>query len=81
MRIDRSPHPGFLENGQDPGGGPFPAYSAGKSWDEVLGKTSSEKKFHRNVPILSEQQLVDSGTVDRTTSSLSRRREHLVHGG
>ena len=39
-----------LKTAQDPVGGPFPAYSAGKSWDEVPGKTSSGKKFHRNVP-------------------------------
>ena len=38
-----------LKKAQDPVAGPFPAYSAGKSWDEVLGKTSSGKKFHRNV--------------------------------
>ena len=48
-----------LKTAQDPVEGPFPAYSAGKSWDEVPGKTSSGKKFHRNVATLSEQQLVD----------------------
>ena len=42
----------------------FPEYPSGKSWDEVLGKTGSGKKFHRNVPTLSEQQHVDSDTVD-----------------
>ena len=44
-RIDRSPHPGFLENGPRS----FPAYPGGKSWDEVPGKTGSGKKFYRNV--------------------------------
>ena len=55
-------------------------YPSGKSWDEVPGKMSSGKKFFHNaisgvdfaaqpyyvanVPISSEQQLVDSGTVD-----------------
>ena len=53
-----------LKTAQNPVGRPFPAYSAGKSWDEIPGKTSSGKKFHCNVPISSEQQLVDSGTVD-----------------
>ena len=53
-----------LKTAQDPDGRSFPAYLGGKSWDEVPAKTSSGKKFHRNVPILSEQQLVDSGTVD-----------------
>ena len=38
-----------LKTTQDPDGGPFPAYPAGKSWDEVPGKTGSGKKFHRNV--------------------------------
>ena len=38
-----------LKTAQDPVGGPFPAYSAGKSWDEVPGKSGSGKKFHRNV--------------------------------
>ena len=57
MGIDRSPHPDFLENGP------------GSSWRTIPsvfcpGKTSSGKKFHCNVPISSEQQLVDSGTVD-----------------
>ena len=59
---------------------PFPTYPSGNFWDEVLGKMSSGKKFFHNailgvdfaaqpyyvanVPISSEQQLVDSGTVD-----------------
>ena len=37
-----------LKTAQDSVGGPFPAYSAGKSWDEFPSKTSSGKKFHRN---------------------------------
>ena len=68
-------------------------YPSGKSWDEVPGKTSSGKKFHRNVATLSEQQLVDSDTVDPgwdgelMNNAISRadfafcRDEWQVHGG
>ena len=38
-----------LKTTQDPDGGPFPVYLAGKSGDEVAGKTGSGKKFHCNV--------------------------------
>ena len=54
----------FLKTAKDPDGGPYPVYPSGQSWDEVLGKMSSGKKFHHNVAIMSEQQLVDSDTVD-----------------
>ena len=38
-----------LKTAQDPVGRSFSAYPGGKSWDEVLGKTGSGKKFHHNV--------------------------------
>ena len=64
-RVDRSPHPGFLENGPGSNWRTIPSvFCRQVLMDEVPGKTSSGKKFCRNVPILSEQQLVDSGTVD-----------------
>ena len=50
-----------LKTAQDPDGGLFPVYLSGKSRDEVSGKTGSGKKFYHT---LSEQQLVDCGTVD-----------------
>ena len=53
-----------LKTTQDPDGGPFPAYPAGKSWDEVPGKTGSGKKFSAmsfREPI---SQPVDSDRVD-----------------
>ena len=53
-----------LKTAKDPDGGPYPVYPSSQSWDGVLGKMSSGKKFHRNVGISSEQQLVDSDTVD-----------------
>merc|ERR1719443_1938645 len=34
---------------KDPDNGPFPAYPAGKSWDEASGKTGSGKKFYHNI--------------------------------
>ena len=38
-----------LKTAQDPVGGPFPAYSAGKSRDEAPGKMGSGQKFYHNV--------------------------------
>merc|ERR1711924_296292 len=34
---------------KDPDGGSWPAYPAGKSWDEASGKTGSGKKFYHNI--------------------------------
>ena len=38
-----------LKTTRDPNGGPYPAFSSGKSWNEASGKTGSEKKFYHNV--------------------------------
>ena len=38
--------PASLKTAQDPDGGRYPVYPSGKSWDEVLGKMSSGKKFY-----------------------------------
>ena len=35
-----------LKTTPDPHGGPVPACPSGKSWDEVSGKTGSEKFYH-----------------------------------
>ena len=38
-----------LKTARDPNGGPYPAFSSGKSWNETSDKTGSEKKFYHNV--------------------------------
>ena len=68
-----------LKTTPDPHGGPVPACPSGKSWDEVSGKTGSEKFYHNVISVRSTAPLdcdtrsIPSATVSSWTTS--------AHGG
>ena len=47
-RVNQSPYSSFLENCSGSRCGPYSVYPSGMSWDEVLGKMSSGKKFYHD---------------------------------
>ena len=47
-RVNQSPYSSFLENCSGSRWGLYPVYPSGMSWDEVLGKVSSGKKFYHD---------------------------------